>query len=756
MRIPCAFLLVAALVPGAPQEGPASVRDWDERATRRCEVRLNQAVARGEVPGAVLVIGQGDRILHREAYGLRSVAPVRAAMTVDSRFDLASLTKPFTALAIALLADRGELDFEATAATYLPRFGQNGKESVTIAQLLTHHGGLIADNALADYAEGREVALGRIFDLGLQAPAGTRFTYSDVGYIVLGEVVEAVDGRRLDRFLQEEVFEPLGMTDTSFRPAEEARVVPTGFDEEGVTLFGVVHDPRARALGGVAGHAGLFSTATDLARLAADLLGRSRLLSPEMQEEFLRPRWDASGEVGRSYGFDVDTAYSSPRGAWPRGRSFGHTGFTGTSIWMDRESRSYCILLTSRLHRTSPEAREGSATALRRDLGEIVGRTFTGPHPTEPFVQTGAERLAAWRGHQLRGLRLALITNQTGRLRTGLPLTDFLHAVPDCDLVRILSPEHGFRGKLEGSVGDSTDESTGLPIYSLYGETRRPTDEMLEGLDAVVFDIADVGTRFYTYPTTLGYAMEECAKRGIKMIVLDRPNPLGGELVDGPSADEAWLSFIAYRPIPLVHGMTIGELARMFAAESGCELEVVEMEGWKRSMRFDETGCVWTNPSPNMRNPTQAILYPAIGLLEATNLSVGRGTDQPFELFGAPWISTGFVAALNALELPGVRFTPVTFRPDASKFEGERCRGAYLTLTDRDAFEPARTGLTIAWLLDRLHGAEFEVGKVLDRLASHATWEALRTTDDPARLPALWAEDVRAFREARAPFLIYD
>lgn len=378
--------------------------------------------------------------------------------------------------------------------------------------------------------------------------------------------------------------------------------------------------------------------------------------------------------------------------------------------------------------------------------------------PSRAQVLAGADVLAADGFAALRGRKVALITNHTGRDRAGRRLVDMLHEAPEVQLVRLFSPEHGLYGVLDEKVGHGVDEATGLPVYSLYGETRRPTSEMLEGVDTLVFDIQDIGTRFYTYISTMGLCMEEAAKHRLRFVVLDRPNPITGRLIDGPIADEAHFGFTAYGPIPLVHGMTVGELAGLFNAERGigCDLQVIACRGWRRSMWFDETGLTWINPSPNMRNPTQALLYPAVGLIEASNVSVGRGCDEPFEMLGAPWIDgVRLAAALNAAGLPGVRFVPIEFTPRASKFAGQACRGVHLTLTDRDAFAPARTGVTIAWTLRQLFGGAFEHDKVLRLLQSRSAQDAWLSALDPAGVPAVWKAPLDAFRSARQRHLIY-
>jgi uncharacterized protein YbbC (DUF1343 family) len=311
---------------------------------------------------------------------------------------------------------------------------------------------------------------------------------------------------------------------------------------------------------------------------------------------------------------------------------------------------------------------------------------------------------------------------------------------------------------VDEKVSNTVDPKTGLKVFSLYGPTTRPTDEMMEGVDTIVYDIQDVGARFYTYITTLGYCMEAAARHKARMVVLDRPNPITGLIVDGPLADQDSLGFTAYMPMPVAHGMTVGELASMYNHEMhiGCDLSVVRLEGWKRTMWYDETGLTWVNPSPNMRNLTQALLYPGVCLLEAANVSVGRGTDQPFETFGAPWIDGRKLAgALNGADLPGLRFVPIEFTPASSKFKGQTCQGVYILVTDRSGVEPVRAGLVMAWTLKSLFGEKFQVDRVGHLLRSAEVLDALEKTRRPETLPRLWRGSLVQFKAIREAYLLY-
>ena len=551
-------------------------------------------------------------------------------------------------------------------------------------------------------------------------------------------------------------------------------------------------------MGGLAGHAGLFSTADDLAVYCQMIMNGGeyqgvRVLSPLSVAEMTRPRIVSEPSWTRGLGWDINTSFSTNRGdLFPLG-SFGHTGFTGTSIWIDPASRMFVVFLSNRVH---PDGK-GDVASLRGRVAAIaagsvtdlamVGRAhvqmaeyyqrvtgdlarftasreqalaLSGPwnSAADEKVLTGIDVLERDGFKQLKGLRVGLVTNHTGRSRSGRSTIDVLHKAAGVKLVSLFSPEHGIRGGADDKVSDSKDEQTGLPIFSLYGETRRPTPDQLKDLDAVVFDIQDVGTRFYTYISTLGYVMEEAAKAGKPVFVLDRPNPIGGVEIEGPIADGDRLSFTAYHRIPVRHGMTIGELGKLFNEERkiGCDLRVIEMSGWRRSMWLDETNLVWINPSPNMRSLNEATVYPGVGLLETTNVSVGRGTDTPFELVGAPWIDGQQLAAyLNGQRIAGVRFVPVRFKPTTSVFKGEECSGVNIIVTDRSRFRPVFTGIEMAIALRKLYPSEWKVDSYLRLLVNADSLDRLKRGESAGDILRSWNEGLEQFRKARARVLIY-
>jgi uncharacterized protein YbbC (DUF1343 family)/CubicO group peptidase (beta-lactamase class C family) len=789
-------LAAAAGPPPLETVAPAAVGLSPARLARIDDV-VTSAIAKKEIPGAVVLVGRHGKVAFRKAWGNRALEPSVEAMTVDTVFDLASLTKCVaTASSVMTLVEEGRVRLGDPVVAYLPDFGAGGgeREQVTVEQLLAHRGGLVADDPMDLYQGTPAEIFARKYRARLLNPPGKRFLYSDAGYEVLGEMVRAVTGEPLDAYARKAVFEPLGMSETEFRPAGKggripaARIAPTE-KIDGVFLRGEVHDPRARALGGVAGHAGLFGTADDLARFARALLGDGGgWLSPAGVASMTRIRDFGDGDL-RALGWDVETHYSTSRGdLFPLG-SFGHTGWTGTSIWLDPATDTFVVLLSARNH---PDG-AGNAIPLRSRLASVVAAAVAdasteelrrvservtrltarpsapvarekGPATALPFdVRAGLDVLEASGFAAVKGKRVALLTNPTGVTRDGRTAASVLLSerakTAGVTLVRLFSPEHGLAAALDEKVGDGVDPSTGLPIVSLYGEKRRPEPKDLEGLDAVVVDLQDAGVRFYTYLTSMGYVMEECAKAKIAVVVLDRPNPIGGEVVEGPPADPERLSFTAVHTVPVRTGMTIGETARMLNEERKIDatLTVVALRGWKRSLWYDETGLPWVNPSPNLRSVTQATLYPGVALLETTNVSVGRGTDAPFELVGAPWIDAERLArTLNVRGIAGVRFAPVAFTPASSKYAGERCRGIRVTVTDRGALRAVTLGVEIATALRDLHAKEWRRERFGDLLASGAAAARFERGETASSLVSGWAAGQMEFERRRARYLLYE
>jgi uncharacterized protein YbbC (DUF1343 family) len=378
--------------------------------------------------------------------------------------------------------------------------------------------------------------------------------------------------------------------------------------------------------------------------------------------------------------------------------------------------------------------------------------------PRDTHVLTGIDVLEAQKFAPLAGKRVGLITNQTGIDRNRRSTIDLLAHAPGVKLEALFSPEHGIRGAVDERVASAKDAATGLPIYSLYAEDVRPTDAMLEGLDALVFDIQDAGVRFYTYITTMGYTMEAAAKHHLVYYVLDRPDPLGGERIEGPMLDRERTNFVAYFPMPVRMAMTLGEMAQMFNAENkiGVDLHVIAMQNWRRRDSFDGTGLPWVNPSPNLRSFRAEILYPGLEILQAGGISVGRGTDTPFERIGAPWIGgDSFIKEMNRRRVPGVRFIADRFTPDSGPYAGQACEGARMVATDRASFESMRMGIEIAAALAKLYPSDFDVSKMIALVGNAETIAKLKAGDAPATIVASWSADLEAFRQMRAKYLLY-
>jgi SSS family transporter len=828
---------------------------------------VEEAISAKKIPGAVVLINHDGRIVFEKAYGNRALEPAIEPMTEDTVFDMASLTKCLvTATAVMQLYEAHKLQFDDAVAKYLPEFAVNGKQAITIRELLTHYSGLPEDIDLKDAwglaTPDRAEGIRRAMDATLETVPGTHFKYSDINFITLGALVEKISGQTLDVYAQEHIFAPLGMTHTRYLPFLSAcgvkdvhgsavsvpspltvatnvsctsddspasrggwvpgvwipSIAPTAYDNEGSALTnpdydrmlrGTVHDPTTRRMGGVAGHAGVFSTAGDIASFAQALLDRlaGRQSSFPLDQATLKlmtePEQPASavsgatiftpdgktttGVAARGFGWDINSAFSRPRGeVFPIG-SFGHTGFTGTSLWMDPESDSFVIILSNAIHpRGAPPI-----SVLRGQVASAAVRAMRvgAEHPTTiAYSQTltGVDVLEATHFDALaqaakrhgNHLRLGLLTNQTGLDREGRRTIDILqHSLPEVELKTLFSPEHGLLGTKDTvKIGNDMDPATKLPILSLYGakpEQRHPSMESLKDLDAVVIDLQDVGVRFFTYEVLVGYFLEAAAQAHIEVILLDRPNPNGGIAVQGPVSDAGAESYNNYMPMPVRNGMTLGELALYFNSERRvpsatssnilvpihAQLTVVPMQNWSRGQYFDETGLKWTNPSPNLRSPAAATLYPAVGLSEMTNISVGRGTDKPYEHIGAPYIDAPALAAyLTTRNIPGVSFVPTSFAvaEDSNHYpsHGKTIPGVAFTVTDRGAFNSPEMGIELISALHHLY-PEFQLAKAAYLVTNVDTMQALTNMDDPRKIAAGWEKDLTVFERRREAYLLY-
>ncbi len=791
---PKLLLLYLAVVLCLISIAPCAVAKTSKKANvalPEVDAILRDAIAQHQVSGAVVLVGHHGHVIYRKAFGMRSLEPRREHMTVETIFDLASLTKVIaTTPCVMRLMEEGKIRLNDPVVRYMPEFGVNGKQDITVRQLMVHYSGLAPDLDLSQPWQGKETAYQMAFQEKPENPPGARFVYSDINFIMLGALVERISGQPLNEYAEEHIFKPLKMTHTQFLPPRSwiPRIAPTQYDEHNVMLRGVVHDPTARRMGGVAGHAGLFSTADDLSKFCQAML-EGKLLSPLSIEKMTTPQQPPNATEVRGLGWDIDTPFSSNRGELLPVGSFGHTGFTGTSMWIDPTTQTYIIILANGVHPrgkgTAVPLRSKVATAVAASLRLTVSEKeqmrlarLTGYNEAaaaqrnlqdrEGDAKSGIDALEAGNFaldlFQGKGTqkRIGLLTNQTGVDAQGNRTIDVLAKAPGVSLVAIFSPEHGVTGTLDTTaVGNTVDAATKIPVYSVYGATdvqRRPSLDVLKTLDAVFIVLQNAGARFYTYETTMGYFLEAAAKAGIEVVVLDRPNPITGSLVQGPVSDPGTASFVNYFPEPVRHGMTMGELAQMFNSELNlhARLTVVPLQGWQRGDWYDSTSLPWINPSPNLRSLTEATLYPGVGLVEGTNISVGRGTDTPFELLGAPWIKARELADyLNAREIQGVRFVPVDFTPDSSIYARQLCHGVNILLMNRSVLDAPEMGVELASALHKLYGTAYDMHRLPELLNNKAAFDAIVAGEDPRRIAQDWQEQLSKFQEMRQKYLIY-
>ncbi|MCC6750822.1 MAG: DUF1343 domain-containing protein [Deltaproteobacteria bacterium] len=709
---------------------------------------LEDAVQKGLAKAAALIVVRNGKVVYRGTAG---------AARRDSIFDLASLTKVLvTAPAVLRLVEQGRLGLDDPIGRHVPWLRGTSKQQLTLRQLALHVAGLPSVVWKGPLTDGRDAIFQRIAKAKLRGAAGAAFKYSDLGYILLGEAVAARSGKSLDRAVADALFAPLGLCDTGFAPPREVlgRVV-TPWPEGGKE--GEVYDPLAWRMGKVAGHAGLYSTLDDLALFGQMLLeggtlrGR-RVLSARSVAELSGPH-SVPGVGQRGFGFRLDRGRQGQAGALSPS-AYGHTGYTGTSLWIDPERRLVVALLTNRTYLEPPP----SVGALRARVHDVVkGSLVASP---ARVVTTGLDRLHEQGYAPLRGRRVGLITNQTAIDRQGRWIVDLLEEAPGVKLVSLFVPEHGLKAQVDRRIHDSTLTRGGqrVPVYSLFGSRRRPTDATLAGLDTLVFDVAAVGVRYYTYLATMGWAMEEAARRKLRFVVLDRPNPLGGEGAEGPVSSATRRTSTNYHPVPLRYGMTVGELARLYNAERriGADLVVVPARGWRRAQLFPEQGLPWRDPSPNIRSWRQALLYAGIGFLESTNVAVGRGTDAPFQWFGAPWLDgPGFAQALAARKVPGFYVVPRVLTPKSGPYRGERCSGVQVILTDGRRARPVRLGLEVALLLRERHRQEWETKHLYRLINDPPTTEALLAGQPAERILRRFEPALARFLKARRRYLLY-
>lgn len=744
-RIAASLILFAILFAGCHHPPPVTrpSNAFEERF-QEVDRLLEGYRQRGAFPGGVLAVGYQGSLVHLHPFGRLTYDADAPPVTAGTLYDLASLTKVIATTTMAMiLVDEGKLDLDRPVRDFLPDFHGPGKDAVTVRHLLTHSSGLPAVAPLYKEIQGKKAYLQHIQAMDLEYPPGSRSVYSDLGIILLGEILEQTAGQSLETFVRERVLDPLGMRDTMFRPPAKLRprVAPTEFDPwRGRLIQGEVHDENTFALGGIAPHAGLFGTAPDLARFAQMLLTGQRIVSRKTIDLFTHRAGIPNSD--RALGWDTKSAEGSSAGTLFSRRSFGHTGFTGTSIWMDPERNLFVILLTNRVH---PTRENNLIREVRPAVADAVVRALVQP------VKVGLERIDT---AKLEGKRIGLIVH------AGSVTADGRHAVDvfrdrRLNVTRLFSPEHGLRGQYAAGedVQSEQDEKTGLPVISLYGDHQKPRPEDLKDLDVLVFDLQDAGVRFYTYVSTMILALESAAEAGIDFVVLDRPNPLGGERIEGPVSDGP-ASFFNLAPGPLVHGLTMGEMATYVNARLAkpARLRVIPMEGWKRSMTWIDTLRPWVPPSPNLRTAEAALAYPGTALLEATNVSEGRGTDSPFLLLGAPWLDLS-----ESITIPGFHLEPARFTPLSSKYPNQECRGFGVRVADPATAEPYRLGVTLLSLLSRQPGFEWrDDGDALTRLVgTRRLIEHLKAGKTVEEILAADAKDQETWRRERRAVLIY-
>ena len=785
--------LAAASLPNPGNETPVAV-SADFADFCWIDDLVEEAIRQKRLPGAVILVGQHERILYRKAFGHRALVPDPEPMTIDTVFDLASLTKVVaTTTSIMQLVDTGRISLEDSVTRYIPEFKRHGKSGITVRHLLTHMSGLRPGINPARRWRGYRAAIEQITDDVLRTPPGEDIVYSDLNFILLGEIVRRVSGMSLDQFAQEHLFKPLGMQDTMYHPAEKirSRIAPTERcwkgarpcgGPDGAMLRGLVHDPSARRMGGSPGHAGLFSTVDDLSifcrmLLGDGLFGQTRILSPATIIAMISPSTPLNKGHLRSLGWSLDTTCNDGNKK-PSPLPIDHSGFTGTKLWLHPATGLYIVFLSNRLHPSG----KGDVFDLREHIVTIAVSVAAGQSTSAQLttktdatslrplntllkknqpggqVLSGLDILRAEDFNRLQGRKIGLLTNQTGRSRDGVSAIDLLDEAANLELIALFSPEHGIRGIRDDRVPSSRDKKTGRVIHSLYGKRLRPLPDMLAGIDTIVVDLQDIGTRFYTYMSTMAYMLESAAEQKVKVMVLDRPNPINGLQIEGPTLDQKFMGFTGYFPMPIRHGLTMGELALLFSTENdiAVELTVVKMKGWQRRYWFDETSLPWVNPSPNMRNLIQATLYPGIGAIEGTPISVGRGTGSPFEQIGAPWMDgVQLAGALNARGLAGVRFYPVSFTPQSSKFAGRKCQGVYILVTDRRSLRPVRLGLEIAAILYRLYPDKYRLEEEENLLGSETVLSQILAGEDPAGIVKTWEADKTHWQQLRKRYLLY-
>jgi len=681
---------------------------------------LKQAVGDARAPGAVGCVGDATTDYLIDAFGDRQRVPEPLAARTDTPYDLASLTKVVaTTTALLLLWEEGRFDLDQPAGAIVPVPAFN---RFTVRHLLLHTSGLTAGQPWYRDATSLTEMLQRAAALELARTPGARRQYSDIGFMILGKMVELIAGDALDAFCRARLWRPLGMTRTDFRPPAEWAAACAATEDcawRKRIIVGEVHDENAFAAGGVAGHAGLFSTAQDLAKFCRALLG-GQVLRPETLRMMTRvgqvPSYPWQG-----LGWKVDPWGDSSEGYLPTRAAFGHTGWTGTSLWLDRETGLFAILLSNTCH---PSRQRRDNRALRRAFHSAVARRF---YTSRTNAHGGLDRVLWDFYRPLAGARVALLTNSAAINQTGLRIRETLQLHSDVALRRIYSPEHGYEGEAEAGATVASRQGA-VPVTSLYGPQKRPCLDELKDIDYFVVDLPDVGARYYTYAHTMKECLHACVEAKKPVIVLDRPNPLGGVTLEGPVAQRAG-SPVCWGAVPVRHGMTLGEIAVFFQNTElkgkKLDLRVNLLDNWPRAFLFHQCALPWVAPSPNIPHPETALLYVGTCLFEGTNLSEGRGTDRPFHLVGTPWLDPlAVIKELAPEEYAGCALRPTFFTPRSipgravdPRFRDQLCRGIHVAVVDAARARPFTTALALLRAIRRRHPDEFAWNPFFDTLA---------------------------------------
>ncbi|MCL4217668.1 MAG: DUF1343 domain-containing protein [Candidatus Hydrogenedentes bacterium] len=681
---------------------------------------LKNAVQTAAAPGAVAYVGDLHNTYFHGAAGNRQLLPEPLPATTDTVYDLASLTKVVaTTTAIMQCRDSGIIDLDDSVGGHLalPAFN-----ALTIRQLLTHTSGLVPGRPFYREATSMDEMLGMYASMNLDRTPGTGRTYSDVGFMMLGRIVELATWNRLDEFCRKYIFDPLEMTSTTFNPPPELALRAAATENctwRGRIMCGEVHDENAYAVGGISGHAGLFSTAADLALFCRGLLDGSLFKEStvdEMMQLGLLPWYPWQG-----LGWQLDPWLNTSSGFLPSRGAFGHTGWTGTCLWVDREINLIAILLSNTCHPT----RAGRHNAvLRETFYTSVAKVF---YPRHANTHLGIDRLVLDGFDEIAGKRIAVLTNHAAVDSLGRHVTDVLKLAPATRIARLYSPEHGIAGQAEAGekVGS---QSAAAPVTSLYGQQKRPTQNELNTIDVFVIDLPDVGARYYTYAATMKECLAACAEAGVRVLVLDRPNPLGGLVLEGPVAGQAG-SPVCWGEVPVRHGMTMGEIARWFQAaafaKSKLKLSISALDNWPRGNLYTECSLPWVPPSPNIPTPETALLYVGMCLFEGTNLNEGRGTEIPFHVVGAPWLDArAVVGAIAAEDCPGCQLSPVQYTPVSipgkaanPRFQNQTCQGVRIDIKAPHDLRAFRTAVALLNAIRHLHKSDFAWADSFDVLA---------------------------------------